>query len=159
MITFKQLGGVGVNVSYAIYRDGSHVASLRRTGSRSFFGIYSVHYGEKLGNYSNVNAARAAALELTYPDAQQVYEIICQRIEKQRRRFFRIESVNDLADAARDLANGSNSAQQRLIELSNAIEASAADRSKVTPGYYEDGNFIHTSEPVYPKPPVKEEVA
>ena len=153
MITIKHIDGVGVNGRYAVYRDNIHVASLRRTGSRSFFGIYSVHYGEKLGSYSNINAARAAALELAYPDDQQVYETICQRIEKMRRQYYRTNYANDLADAARDLASGSNSAQQRLIDLSNEIETLAMDRSKVKPGYYENGKYIYSNEPVYPEPP------
>jgi len=157
MVTFVQLEGVGVNVQYEIWRNGQEVAHLRRTGQRSTFGIYSVHYREKLGHYPNIERAKEAALEIEYPDARSVYETVCQRTEKERRFWKQREMVHEFAALARDLASGSNSAQEALINLSNAVEAYAKDRSDTDRSSREDadGQWVHrsSSEPIYPEPP------
>jgi len=154
-ITVNHVSGVGVNGRYAVMRDGVKVANVYRHG-RSRFIINSVHYHETLGVYGNINLARAAAAEINYPDAWQVYEIVCQRIEKQRRAWIEESMHGKLVELARDLAAGSNSAQHRAHEMVAEIEAFAKDRSETYDARLQRAQATKTyttNEPVYPEPP------
>ena len=123
-ITIKHVSGVGVNGRYQVYRDKELVAFIRRRG-KSRFVMESVHYYDALAVYPNIDRARQAAMTFDFPDVWTVYERICERVERQRRSYFRNLKADELADAARDLANGSNSAHDVLVALSNEIEAIA----------------------------------
>lgn len=155
-IEFNLLDGVGVNVRYLIRRDGKAVGIIRRTGSRNRIGIYSPYYGEQLGAYPNVTRAREAAATITYPDEQTIYETICQRIEPLRRKWMEREFSEHVYRAARDLANGSNSAQQRLIDAMVEIETFAKNRADTREEFLRNraGRVDQPMQyPYYPEPP------
>jgi len=132
MITVEQYTGVGIHARYAIRQDGKTVATMDRGSSyRQPWSIYSVYYREHLVAVSkDINFAKSFAQKYDeYPTAGQVYERICQRAENERRLWMQEKMAHDFAALARDLAAGSNSAQERLIDLSNVIEAYAKDRN------------------------------
>jgi hypothetical protein len=106
----QRLGGVGINAHYVVTRAGKRVATISRR-SRSDWVMSSVHYYERLSVHRTLDGARAAAVARTdYPTADEVYEVICRRVEQERRHYLRQQRANDLADTALDLATGSNSA-------------------------------------------------
>jgi hypothetical protein len=160
MITIEQISGVGIHAHYAIKQDGTPVATMRRYSYRTGWTIYSVHYRERFfilrETSKDINAAKETAIyEITYPTAEEVYETICQYTEDARRVHIEKEMAREMAQLARDLAAGSNSAQARLIEVANEIEAFAKDRSVTEGAYFKDGTWYHRSEPIYPSPPDK----
>jgi hypothetical protein len=130
-ITIEQYHGVGIHAHYAIRQDGKLLATMDRgSSSRRPWTVYSTHYGESLGGLSHdINKAKTLALELTYPSAQEIYERICQRTENARRLWMQQRKANELAALAREMVAGSNSAPERIMELSREIEAYAKNRS------------------------------
>src|SRR5262245_55549035 len=120
--TVEFASGVGINSRYSVHRDGATIAYIERYANRGWT-IRSIHYAELLAWGRDIADARAKALAHEhYPTAAEVYEIICARVEGMRRRWKTAAMVQHMADGIRDLANGSNSAQERLIEVHREIE-------------------------------------
>jgi hypothetical protein len=108
----QRLGGVGANARYAVRRAGKRVATISRYG-RSDWIMNSVHYGERLSVHRNLDGARAAAVAREhYPTADEAYEVVCRRIEAQRRALRRRELTDQMFDAIQDLAIGERDAGQ-----------------------------------------------
>jgi hypothetical protein len=128
----QRISGAGRNAVYAVVRAGERVAHIRRHG-RSGWALDSVHYGENRATYRNLNLARTAAVARPYyPDASEAYELVCKRIEQQRRAYMRQQRAGDLADAALDMAVGEKGAANRIILISRSIESIAKDRRDTT---------------------------
>jgi hypothetical protein len=153
----QRIKGVGINAVYVVRRAGKKVANIRRTGRLRWL-LYSVHYGENLNTYANLESARYCAVARTsYPDAEEVYETICARVEQQRRAWMRQQRANDFADTALDLATDRTALADRIILISRSIESFAKDR--LDTGERErqrmeshPGEFRH-GVPLYPSPP------
>jgi hypothetical protein len=153
----QRMGGVGINAHYIVTRAGKRVATISRRG-RSDWTVNSVHYGERLSVHRDINAARAAAMaRTTYPDVEKVYEIICRRIEQQRRHYMQQQRAGDLHNTALDLAIGEDGAADRIVLISRMIEAFAKDRLDTEERERQrmetcPGDFRH-GVPLYPSPP------
>jgi hypothetical protein len=124
----QHMTGVGANARYVVIRAGKQVAHIRRSG-RSDWLLYSVHYNETLNTYRNLDAARSAAVaRASYPDAEEVYEVICRRVEQRRRQWKRREQMDTMFDAIQQLARGERGAGDSLVLLWRMIESFAKDR-------------------------------
>lgn len=165
-ITVETSSGVGIHARYAIKQDGKLVATMDRGSSyRQPWTVYSAHYRESLGGLSkDINLAKDRAKTMQYPTAQEVYETICQRTETNRRNWMERQKAHAFAELAREAAAGSNSAIDRIIELSRAIEVYAKDRSDTDEkrrAEHEEQERISgirspipwSNEPLYPDPP------
>jgi hypothetical protein len=128
MITFETSGGIGMNRVYHVLHDGAHVANIARSG-RSRWVIFSMHYHVPLGSDVGIDAIKAKALTLTYPNEAEVYEMLATEAEKKRRVYAEKEHAHTLMRLARELVAGSNSARVEIEELLAKIEAFAIDRS------------------------------
>jgi hypothetical protein len=145
--------GVGVNGRYVIRRDNRNIGYINRYGHTDC-AIQSTYYREFLGVYKNVAQAKAAALTLDFPSERAVYDRICKRIESSRRAFKEKEMHVETWKALHDLAAGSNTAQDRLIEIAQEVERFAKDRTVVR-----ENNAWASGEPYYPFPPKEKEQA
>lgn len=152
--------GVGANVRLAVKRDGKTVAVIYRRN------LKSVYYDMWLDSGSTIEKVKEAAItRLHYPTAEEAYEHVCAEIERQRRGWIRGQLTDALADAARALAQRSNSAHDELVRLSNEIESFAKDRNDTDNVNETYIRFSYThdiggetyryyrSRPLYPQPP------
>lgn len=154
------VGGIGINGLYHVRRNDALVAFIERDANRGWY-LRSIHYHERLKHFPDIDAARRGAVEFaTYPTESEVYETIAQRIRGWRRQWMRTYMADRLAQAAADLANGSNTAHDRLVEMAREIETYANDRTDIGNVQYLDGrHFMNDGglylgqSPVYPKPP------
>jgi len=123
--------------------------------------MYSRWYSEKLAFAENIDLMRAKANNYeNYPSEAEVYETIAKRVEDFRRRWIIKAMSDDMAQAAADLANGSNSAQDRLIAIHNEIERRVKDRTDIGNQQYLTFHFDYDGQcPTYPAPPKENEQA
>jgi hypothetical protein len=151
MIEVRHGGGVGVNGVYAVMRDGVHIATIKRTGRHSYWGIYT-HYGHNLKTVPDVARARQAVHEVSYPTKREVYELLCARAEHNRRVKLEEHHAHDFARLAREIVAGSNSARVELEELVAEIERRATDRT-ATNVEHEVKCYHSYLDTLYPQPP------
>lgn len=156
--TIEHVSGMGINGRYHVKRDGKTVAVIHRSpySSGPSWMLVSVYYDERLGLYDGLTKARLAAVSFdVYPTVDEVYARICERKEQERRRWQREKSMDALADAALDLANGVIGAHNRLITLARETEAFAKDRSDTDRRHHQNDQRVYgfADVPIYPKPP------
>lgn len=146
--------GIGLNGRYRVQRDGHVVAVIEREGNH--WRLVSIHYSHRLGGAKDIATIRAQAFDrASYPTEVEVYETIAGHVEHLRRKWITKARAELLAQAALDLANGSNSAQDRLIELAREIEAYAKDRSDIGNQQFAGWQLAYDgTSPNYPEPPV-----
>jgi len=128
LITFKPMGGIGVNAKYTVMRDGAPVAVITRNGNRGWL-AYSGHYGVTLFRGRTIDDIKRTALDFDYPSRQQIYETLAQETAIRRRNYIEGQRGHDFVRLTREMIAGSNSARIELEKLISEIDAWIADRS------------------------------
>lgn len=128
---FDHLGGVGINASWSVMRDGKRVGMIERNGNTGF--IVRSHYRRIIDYARNSAGAKEKCLHRErFPSEREIYDLICAEVEVRRRVQLENKMRAEMFALARDLVVGSNSARDAIAEILADIETLAKDRWQTT---------------------------
>jgi hypothetical protein len=156
-ITFTNAGGRGMHTIVIIQRNGRKIGWIEYSNWRW---LIRNCYGQSMGGFEKLDAAKQAALTREYPDPQALYEKINREVEDNRRRHaqeYDKQQIAALWAAARELIAGSSTAAARIEEIVAAVERHAKDREggRWKPSWGAYG--YHSAIVHYPPPPEPDE--
>jgi hypothetical protein len=149
MITFTA-SGKGIHTHVVVSRNGKWCGQITRHSARWPWEI-TTWYGAKIASGKTLDEAKAAAAAAHWPSEQAVYDKLCDEIEAKRLNYFERMHAHGLFMFARALADDSQAALRGIEVLLQMVEERAKNREP--PPNKIDGEFYHTNEPRYPKPP------
>jgi len=153
-ITITNVGGVGINSSYVVRKDGKAVATISRSGNS--WALYSHPYYKMLYRRHSRLDVVAAAEEFPFLAPPELYEQICQEVEAERRMKKERANSQEITRLSRAILAGSNSAHEELAALFAEIDRFAADRSDLGSRDLNDVHiegYQHHNFGTFPRPP------